>query len=99
MKLSTLALATLMMTAMNAHAAPVAPFCGPMAINAARALANANGSISEVAVDAKSADGKTFEVVLSETGYGQDTYTVTTTGGHECVALSVSVVGMPTPRN
>ncbi|WP_413587043.1 hypothetical protein [Bdellovibrio sp. HCB274] len=72
-------------------------FCAPQAIAAAQGLASINGSISQDA-DATSADGKSYTVILSEEGLGQDTYAVKTNGGHDCIVQALKVIGQPTLR-
>jgi hypothetical protein len=75
-----------------------AHFCEPQAKAAVAALAEVNGTVSESIVVVSSADGKTFEVQAQEMGTGQDLYEVETTGGHECLVLSVKAKGYPTKR-
>lgn len=73
-------------------------FCEPMASKAAKAIADINGSVSNQIKKAQSKDGKMFTVKLQEKDIGEDTYHVSTNGGHDCVVLSVKIKGQPTQR-
>ena len=91
-------LSTLLVQAAQAkHAASAHDFCAPQVVNAAKALANSNGSISENAMEPSSIDGLSFFVTLTEDG-AKDIYSVVTTGGHDCLIKSVEVLTTPTLR-
>ncbi len=94
MKLLTISFLSLI--SVNAFSAD--QFCASIAAEAAKAVANVNGSVSEVLVSSQSNDGKVFTVILQEKNIGEDTYYVTTSGGHDCVVYSVKVEGQPTHR-
>ena len=83
-------------TAFSAHA--YTDFCAPQAVDAAKALANANGTISQKRLVPKTIDGLNFIVSLTEDSL-QDHDSVVTTGGHDCLVKSVEVLGQPTPRS
>ncbi|MGE0527474.1 MAG: hypothetical protein AB7G93_21790 [Bdellovibrionales bacterium] len=83
--------------ALGAHASTY--FCEPQAKAAVSALADVNGTVNEsVVVASASDDGKSFEVQAQEPGIGTDYYEVETTGGHECLVLSVKAKARPTVR-
>jgi len=73
-------------------------FCAPQAAAAAQALANTNGTVSATIESSTTRNQKIFNVVLSEQGLGSDTYTVATSGDHDCIVYSVKVNGQPTLR-
>ena len=90
-----LCLALFTVTSQYANAS--ADFCATQVANAAKALANANGTISEKALVHASKNGLNFIVTLTEDG-GRDVYSVVSTGGHDCLVKSVKVLGQPTLR-
>lgn len=92
---TTILLLSLMTISTSIFAKDASQFCAPQAATAAQALASTNGSISTVE-SSTSKDGKVFTIVLSEEGIGRDTYTVTTSGGHDCLNYSVKVLNPPT---
>lgn len=78
-----------------AFSASATDFCQEPAISAAKALAQVNGTVSEV-INVATQDGKNFRVTLFEENVGVDMYMVSTSGGHECTVYSVTVEGEPT---
>jgi len=82
----------------SAFANPASPFCATQAVAAAKALANTNGTVSADVDSIETKNGKLFTVVLSEPGLGRDTYSVLTSGAHDCIASAVKVKGQPTLR-
>jgi len=97
MKISMLILG-LMTVSTSVYARGVSQLCAPQAAAAAQALANTNGSVSDSVESSMTANGRIFAVVLSEQGLGRDTYTIATSGGHDCIIYSVKVNGQPTLR-
>lgn len=86
----------LSLTTLNAFSAE--QFCAAVATEAAKAIANVNGSVSENVISSQSKNGKMYSVVLQEKNVGKDTYSVSTGGGHDCVIYSVKIKGHPTRR-
>lgn len=83
-----------MLSIVSSSAMAETSFCGTQAVAAARAMATVNGSVNGVAY-ARSSNGKTFDVYLSDKE-GMDTYTVKTSGGHDCTVYKVKLKGEPT---